>query len=100
MDGGDNCVFRDWSNCFITYSSSKLSDCVELIPRKVFVFDELPIHYLLLRRSWVSRRLSGTRVALWVILNLKSLKTEPLLLTTTLNHSYHKIDGEGGKSDW
>ena len=62
----DDCISRDWSNCFIKYSSSKLSDSVELIPRKVFVFDELPIHHLLLSRSWVSRRLSGTRVALWV----------------------------------
>ena len=62
----DDCISRDWSNCFIKYSSSKLSDSVELIPRKVFVFDELPIHYLLLSRSWVSRILSGTRVALWV----------------------------------
>ena len=87
-DGRDDCISRDWPNCFMKYSSSKLSDSVELIPRKVFVFDELPIHHLLLSRGWASRKLSGTRIALWVILNLKSLKTEPLLLT---NHTQHSI---------
>ena len=103
----DHYVSKDWSNCFIIYSSSKLSNSVELVPRKVFGVDELPIHYLLLSRSWVSRRLSGTRAALWVghtkleeSQDRASVANQP---HSTLNHSYYKVDGEeseGGKSDW